>query len=189
MPRKLYVYDKTDYLDRWQSSGRFSRRDDDVRILPVSSVQDLLDGLDRFLSAGLVFDRMLVQTHGNSGRILFGNQNVWDITWRDEFGNRGYDRLFPTFARIYFDGCNVAKGGDGVEFLRAAGRVFLKGMGGEVVGWTSFGLGLPGWIPFIGGHTIHPAGYIVRVRFAPGDLDGQLNPDDYTIEMPYYPGT
>jgi hypothetical protein len=123
----------------------------------------------------MIFDRMLIQTHGDHGLIWFGNDQIFDDDWRSGFGDGNYDKLFPTYARIYFDWCDVAEGGIGVEFLRAAGRVFLKGMGGEVIGWTSFECGLRGWIPFVGGHTVQYSGHIVRVRFAPGDLDGKLD--------------
>ncbi|HVI84945.1 MAG TPA: hypothetical protein VNA86_06500, partial [bacterium] len=101
---------------------------------------------------------------------------IYSFDWMDpdKFPKGKYDKLFPTYARIYFDGCDVADGQRGVRFLRAAGRVFLKGMGGEVMGWNSFGLGIPGWVPFIGGHTVHPGGHLVKVRFAPGDDNGTV---------------
>ena len=174
MPKKLYIYDDSSFYDRWQADGRFSSDDADICTLPASSMSDVIQGLDRFLSKGMVFHRMLFQTHGDSGVIWFDNDYIEPDNWRKSFARGGYDKLFPTYARIYFDGCDVADGDKGVEFLRAAGRVFLKGMGGEVTGWTSFGLGLPGWIPFIGGHTVHPSGHIVTIRFAPGDTEGTL---------------
>jgi hypothetical protein len=150
MPRKLYIYDKSGFQDRWQANGRFRSDDDDIVTLAVGSKQDALDGLDRLLSKGMVFDRMLIQSHGDHGLIWMGENQIIDSDWKNDFGPGNYDKLFPAYARIYFDGCDVAEGGLGVEFLRGAGRVFLKGMGGEVNGWTSLGLGLPGWIPFLG---------------------------------------
>jgi hypothetical protein len=178
MPNKLYIYDKSSWQDALQAAGRFDFADKGVVTLPIASRQDVLDGLDKLLSKGATFDRMLIQTHGNTGRIWFGDDKMWDTSWKTYFSNRKYERLFPAESRIYFDGCDVAAGGMGVEFLRAAGRVFLKGMGGEVVGWTSSGLGLPGWWPFIGGHTIHISGQLVRIRFDHQNPDGKLVSDD-----------
>jgi hypothetical protein len=188
IPRKLFIYDETGFEDRWQAHGRFRSDDDDVVTLPVGSRQDAVDGLDKLLSKGMVFDRMLIQSHGDHGLIWFGKNQIISSDWKSSFGDGNYDESFPTYSRIYFDGCDVAAGGMGVEFLRAAGRVFLKGMGGEVIGWTSFGLGLPGCIPFVGGHTVHPAGHLVRVRFAPGDDDGTVIDEPSEVVLPY-PGT
>jgi hypothetical protein len=175
MPKKLYIYSTDDYLNKWQAGGRFRSDDADVVTLPVGGLREMLHGLDAFLAKGIVFDRMLIQAHGDSGLIWLGNDPFYDTSWPD-LEKKGYDKLFPTYARIYFDACDVADGEDGEKFLRAAGRVFLKGMGGEVFGWNAFGLGLPGWIPFVGGHTVFPAGHIVRIRFAPGDPIGTLVP-------------
>jgi hypothetical protein len=187
----LYIYN-SGLLDITQAIGRFGWPSDLVRnpeitMMPVGSKQAALDGLDRLVAKQMIFNRLLVQTHGNSGLIAFGEDHIFDITW-DDFRGKGYDTLFPSYSRIYFDGCNVAEGTEGVKFLRAAGSVFLKGMGGEVTGWTSFGLGLPGIVPFIGGHTIHPSGHLVKVTFAPGDAEGTLEPqlELSPEELPYY---
>ena len=85
-------------------------------------------------------------THGNSGKIFFGEQQ----------GNRtidagvlqtklnGYDALFPKFTRMHFAGCNVAEDEVGWKFLETAGKVFLKRGGGLTFGWDSVGLGVGG---------------------------------------------
>jgi Domain of unknown function (DUF4347) len=171
MPKKLYVYDSGGFQDRMQAAGRFEGQG--VVTLPVSSIRQLIDGLDKFVASGATFDRMLIQTHGNTGHIYFGDESIWDTTWSGkDFTNRKFEKLFPLSSRIYFDGCDVAAGGVGTEFLRAAGQLFLKGGGGEVMGWTSAGLGLPGWWPFIGGHTIRVSGHLVTIRFDHDHPDG-----------------
>jgi hypothetical protein len=184
MPKKLYIYDKDSFQDRMQAAGRFDSNDTDIVTMPVGSMQDVLDGLDKLLAKGAVFDRMLIQTHGNLGRIWFGDDVMWSGEWKKYFDNRHYDKLFPTSARIYFDGCDVAKGGTGEEYLRVVGRIFLKGMGGEVIGWTSSGLGLPGWWPFVGGHTVRITGHIDRIKFDHANPDGKNDSDGSKVPDP-----
>ena len=189
MPNKLFIYN-TEFWDMFRQLHRFDpMTDTDVTFLPATDRRAVHRGLDNFLAKRMVFDRVLFQTHGDSGLIWFGDDPLYTSSWASYEG-KGYERLFPTYARIYFDGCNVGDGEEGVKFLRAAGRVFLKGMGGEVTAWSSFGLGLPAFVPFIGGHTIHPCGHIVKVKFAPGDTVGTLeSPEEAPVEeATYYPG-
>jgi hypothetical protein len=63
-----------------------------------------------------------------------------------------YRKLFPLWTRLYFNGCNVAEGGDslGWGFLETAGSIFLAGGGGQVFGHTSPGYAFPGWVPLVG---------------------------------------
>ena len=77
---------------------------------------------------------------------------------------------FETKRKIYFDGCNVAEGKDGWDFLAAAGETFLRS-GGITMGWTSLGSGMPGWVPFIGGHTEHFWGDTKVIQFGPGGVE------------------
>ena len=116
-------------------------------------------------ASGATFNRVLFQTHGGPGKIWFGSEVLDKETLKTQFAS--YVGLFPTATRIYFDGCNVAKGGDGTDFLIAAGYVFLQIGGGETFGWVNVGHGLPGWVPFFGGHTIHFGGgdNFKRIRF------------------------
>src|SRR5262245_10767836 len=155
MIKKLYIYDQTSSIDRSQASGRFDA--DEAITFPVSGgITQLRKLLDALVANGATFDRVLFQTHGGPGRILFGAERLTKETLKTDFA--GYTGLFPTYTRIYFDGCNVAEGGDGTDFLIAAGYVFLKVGGGETFGWVNVGHGLPGWVPFWGGHTIHFGG-------------------------------
>lgn len=89
MPRKLFIYDETGFEDRWQAHGRFSSDDDDVVTLPVDSKQDAVDGLDKLLSQGIVFDRMLIQSHGDHGLIWLGKNQILSSDWESSFGFGG----------------------------------------------------------------------------------------------------
>ena len=163
--RKLYIYDKNDGTDRSQADGRFDPSDEIVT-LAVLSTDELKNQLQQLVSTNNTFDRVLFQTHGNSGIIAFGDQ----IVGADDFAGLvgGCEVMFPIFTRVYFDGCDVADGDEGWNFLEAAGKALFKKGGGMTYGWTSLGFGLPGWIPFIGGHTAHPWGDIRIVTFSPG---------------------
>jgi hypothetical protein len=182
MTGKLFIYDTSDDGDD-QADGRFDDMDD-VTTVATDSKEGLIAGLDGLVRAGARFDRVLFQTHGGPGNIRFNGLTIWDRTLREKFGGRNYHALFPVPTRIYFDGCNVAGGSLGTEFLEAAGEVFLRSAGGETVGFTTPGYGFSGWVPFVGGHTIHFSGGLKRIRFGPGGVvlsDGPTrNPlDDY----------
>lgn len=163
--RKLYIYDKSDGIDRRQANGRFDPGDDIVT-LAVENIADLTQRLNQLAAANSTFDRLLIQTHGNSGKIFFGNTGVGAVNIGSIMA--GSEVMFPAWTRVYFDGCNVADGDAGWAFLEEAGKVLLKKAGGITYGWTSLGFGLPGWLPFLGGHTVHPWGDTRYVTFAPG---------------------
>lgn len=169
MLQKLYIYDRTSKWDKRQASGRFGAADN-VCTLAVSSLAELKIGLVKLLSAGKTFDRALFQTHGNSGCIFIARKEINSRVLTDEFAGTNLHRLFPCYTRMYFDGCNVAQGPDGIQFLTIAGTIFLQARGGVTFGFTSGGLGLPGWIPFIGGHTVHVADSLRQVLFGPGGI-------------------
>lgn len=182
MLQKLYVYDRTSKWDKRQASGRFDAPKD-LYTLPVNSLAELKIGLVKLLSAGKTFDRALFQTHGNSGCIFIAGKEINSGVLTDEFAGTNLHRLFPRYTRMYFDGCNVAEGNDGIQFLTIAGTIFLQASGGVTLGFTSGGLGLPGWIPFIGGHTIHPTGELRQVLFGPGGV--VLPPPPVEKEQPW----
>ena len=176
---KLYIYDKSSKIDRMQAAGRFSGDDDVLTIGIEFGVANLLKVFDMLANNGNQrFDRVVVQTHGGPGRIWFGDESINSRVWEDKFV--GFDSIFPHYTRIYFDGCNVAEGGDGTEFLRAAGFVFLRWGGGETFGWTTVGHGIWGHIPIIGGHTLHFGGdsTFKKLRFFRG---GETNWQDSHI--------
>ena len=166
--KKLYIYDSSSGIDRVQAFGRFGGADGVVQIGIEKGIAELKNAFDGLVQRNQIFDRVLFQTHGGPGRIWFGNDALNKDVLKTTFS--GYTSLFPGAARIYFDGCNVAEGGAGTDFLIIAGSVFLVNGGGEVLGWVTLGFGMPGVLPFIGGHTIHFGGgdNLKRIRFYPG---------------------
>jgi hypothetical protein len=165
---KLYIYDATSTLDRMQAAGRFSGQHDVLTIGIQKEIPELVTVFNQLLASNQHFNRVLFQTHGNTGRILFNHHRLDAGVLKAQF--RSYGALFPFFTRIYFDGCNVAEDSSGTDFLLAAGEVFLQVGGGEVFGWKNLGHPVPGFLPFIGGHTIHFGGAanFKRIRFFPG---------------------
>lgn len=165
--QKLYIYDRSSGIDRWQAAGRFGAGEV-LQIGIDKGIAELKSTFDSLALQNYVFNRALFQTHGGPGRIWFGNDALNKETLKSMFS--GYTSLFPRAARIYFDGCNVAEGGAGTDFLIVAGSVFLTNGGGDVLGWVNFGLGMPFFVPFIRGHTIHFGGgnNLKRIRFYRG---------------------
>jgi hypothetical protein len=84
------------------------------------------------------------------------------------FGGKDYQNIFPSFTRIYFDGCNVAEGDFGWLFLQEVGKALCQAGGGVVFGWTSKGYTLK-----VGNHAlphkwVHPTGDVRYVVMAKG---------------------
>jgi hypothetical protein len=169
MAGKLFIYDTGDANNVDQADGRFSAGYD-VTEIATDSVAGLLNGLDGLVRRRATFDRLLVQTHGSPGTIYFGNESILPYEWNNRFAGRGYHLLFPTYTRIYFDGCNVGAADIGTRFLTAAGQVFTRIAGGEVFAFTNPGYGFPGWVPFIGGHTIHVGAPLKKVFLLAGGV-------------------
>jgi hypothetical protein len=177
---KLYIYDSSSSIDRKQAAGRFSGQTG-VHTLAASSVADLTSKLDALLAAGRTFDRVLFQTHGNSGTIFFNGDAIGKMKM---VSFAKYSRLFPKRTKVYFDGCNVAEGRQGWEFLEATGKALLASAGGVSMGYTSMGAGLPGWLPFIGGHTEHLLGDLRLIDFKTGGVEVQrLDSDDGMVTV------
>ena len=116
--------------------------------LPISDMSDLRYYLDKLKGEGKVFDRILFETHGKPGKILFNHVAVDRPYWLEIPGR--YNSFTAPFARIYFNGCNVGEGEEGWRFLEAAARVFMPTTSGEVFAHTSMGFGNP-----YGSHTFH----------------------------------
>jgi hypothetical protein len=167
MAKKLYVYDSTSELDRDQAECRFGKSNDLVT-LPVASAAQLEVELIKLKNTGATFDRVVIQTHGNSGMIFFNHQALTGAGLKMQFAGKGFESMFPSYTRIYFDGCNVAEGSRGEQFLTTAGEIFLRNGGGEVMGFRSLGTAIPWWVPFIAGHTVHFNDGFVKIQFAPG---------------------
>jgi Domain of unknown function (DUF4347) len=166
---KLYIYDKSSNIDRIQAAQRFIGDKDVLAIGITVGVANLQKVFEMLSGNNQKFDRVVFQTHGSPGKIYFGNEHVDALTLKSRFQN--FDNLFPAYTRIYFDGCNVADGEDGTNFLLAAGAVFLRRAGGEAFGWRNIGHAVGSqWIPFIRGHTIHLGGSsnLKTIRFFQG---------------------
>jgi len=163
---RLYIYDSNSGASTNRADSRFDS--DETCTVGVGNTAQLLAALDGLVTRGAVFDRVLLQTRGGPGHIRFGDEIIWDITLKERFASRSYHTLFPLYTRIYFDGCNVANGSLGTEFLAAAGSIFLRSAGGEVLAFNNPGYGLPGWVPIIGGDTLRFGGQLRKLYFAPG---------------------
>ena len=154
MAGKMYIYDAMTEEDRDQARARV-RQNPNMTVLGVTSKQHWIAEMDRLVAERPIFDRVLVQTHGAPGKLSIGSGSIYDTTLRDDFAGRRYHTLFPTYTRFYYDGCNVAEGSMGTDFLDMTATIFLKTGGGEVFGWENYGYAMPWWLPFLGGHTIH----------------------------------
>ncbi len=165
---KLYIYDAKSKIDIRQAAGRFSGQHDVLTIGILKGIPELVTVFNQLLASNQHFNRVLFQTHGAPGAIAFDGVHLTTALLKSNF--QGYSSLFPFFTRVYFDGCNVAEGSLGTDFLIAAGELFLQIAGGDVIGWKNLGHGMPGWMPFIGGHTLHYGGdkNLKRIRFFPG---------------------
>lgn len=168
--KKLYIYDQTSEIDRDQADGRFDG-EKNIDAMPVTSIGDLRTQLSQLVASNTSYDRILFQTHGFPGGIAIKKAALNTATLHKHFTGLGLDKIAGKNARIQFDGCNVAQGQDGWTFLETAGRIFLQSGGGYAAGWTSLGTGINGWIPWIGGHTLHFSGGFRRVFF---DINGKV---------------
>jgi hypothetical protein len=166
-----HFYDSTDssYSSPADTSG--TREDDRGSSDPsaayilvgIESLQALRDQFDYMIGNYSNVDRLVVETHGIAGAIYFGDQQLCISNVGGWFAGRGYESLFNPGARILLNGCNVAEGAVGRQFLRAIGTIFLKMNGGSVAGCTSIGLANP-----FNGRVYHLWGDIVEIYFTSG---------------------
>jgi hypothetical protein len=149
--------------------------------LPISSLAGLHSALAQLVREGRTFRRVLWSTHGSPGSIQLGDGRLTSRRLREEFAGKGYERLFPQPAKMYFSGCNIAGDADcngacnpatrdiGWKFLESAGAVFLHA-GGYTCGWTSTGYGWNQrairWL--VSSHSLHFSGDVRHVTFAAG---------------------
>lgn len=140
----LHIYDSSD-------SGilQTANRTIAEKKLPVPSVEALMGELDKVVASGKVYDRILFETHGKPGKILFNKQPV-EVAYWERIPTR-YNSITAQYTRIYFNGCNVADYGAGWKFLEAVAKVFMTTTDGEIFAQTG-----TGWtLPFITNHTFH----------------------------------
>lgn len=140
----LHIYDSSDS----GIVGTANNRSADKK-LAISRIDDLKDSLDNLMREGKVYDRILFETHGKPGKILFNNQPIDTQYWQLIPGR--YKSLVAPYTRIYFNGCNVAEYGTGWKFLEAVVGVFMTTSDGEVFGQTTVGYALP----FFTSHVFH----------------------------------
>ena len=139
----LHIFDSSDSGIVETASKRVS----ECR-LPISKVADLKGALDRLKGDGKVFDRILFETHGKPGKILFNHEPIDKQYWQYIHGR--YSTLTAPFTRIYFNGCNVAEDVMGWKFLEEVVDVFMNTSDGEVFAQTSYG-----FVPLFSSHVVH----------------------------------
>ncbi len=141
----LHIFDSTHWNIResaWARGGTDK--------LGITSIDNLVSELDRLVSDGRTFDRVLFETEGNAGMIFFDNECITANWWGGRPLGRQWSSITTANARVYFNGCNVAEGDCGWAFLEAVAAVLLTPGGGEVFGQTSVGFANP-----FSGHVIH----------------------------------
>src|SRR5271165_1721741 len=135
----LHIYDDDD----WRMHIMTKRKDAQAIVPVQGGAAKLIEHLDGIVASGWRFNRVLFETHGAPGIIGMGDDGI-DARWmRAALGGRGYETICEAGTRLYFNGCNVAEGDDGWDFLRAAAEVFLIGLGGVAFGHTSTGFADP----------------------------------------------
>ena len=103
MPGLLNIYDAT--VNPLARGADISRSAD--HSIGVSNWAEFGRALDGLAAQGKTFDRVVISTHGNEGVISFGKDAVNAATW-GTVANRGWEKIFPSYTRIYFTGCHVA---------------------------------------------------------------------------------
>jgi len=154
----LHIYDDDD----WRMSLMTKRKDAEKVIAVKGGALKMVEHLDGVVASKKRYDRVLFETHGAPGWIGMGKHGI-DARWMRSLGNRHYDSFCDPGTRLYFNGCNVAEGDAGWDFLRGAAEVFLIGRGGVCFGHTSTGFADP-----LTGHVVHPWGDTRHVVMMPG---------------------
>lgn len=108
--------------------------------LPVTSIKELSDGLDNLVARGHTFRAILISAHGAPGMIKIPRgataMEAWSYAIYPLNVAVNYSNLFDGFGTIVFDGCNVAEGEEGKQFLVNIGGRLLQKFGGTVTGCT-----------------------------------------------------
>lgn len=119
------------------------------------------------------YHSLIFNTHGSTGLMHLGADEVTAKQVRSELGGKGFEGLLAPNATVSFQGCNIAEGPRGELFLATAGEVFLKTGGGIVKGNTG-----TGWAAPLLGSTrgFYPLGEWISARVASGGTVTFLNP-------------
>lgn len=158
----LRIYDAGAKTKIWHNQ-LFEPDDDADADLGVRDTKELHRELGKLVANGRTFARVAFHTHGEGGRIWFGDDplSYFHFTGDPAWHDARYDSLFPTTTKIIFGGCDVAAGDDGWKFLENAAKLLLRRGGGHTLGWTSLGF-------HIWGHDMHFWGDWKSVYVLPG---------------------
>lgn len=140
----LHIYDASYFLITQTAQARNATNQ-----LPVKDIGDLIEALMGLCKTPATYDQILFETHGKAGFIEFAGSGIGAHGLR-QMKALGFHRFVGQNARIYFNGCNIAEGKEGWDFLTAAAELFLRGRTGQVFGQTSLGIGNP-----VNGHVVH----------------------------------
>lgn len=175
--RRAWIYDASD--GTLQDMAAYNS-DPGTCIIPVRTPKQstalvfLRDWLIGLVKTGTKFGAIVFATHGSGAEIKLGSNRIHSFDFSHYLASSGLENLFSTYGRVYFSGCNIGEGNEGWEFLEAAGKVFLRGFGGECFAWTSYGFGINESAPLIGPrfapHQVHLWGELRKVIIAPGGL-------------------
>jgi len=125
-PQLLVINDTSDYINSWQTF-RWFKNSDEV-LLKIASKKDVIDGLNRLIEQHLIFDRVVVRTHGwHTGIIWFGDDKIGADDWPVLAGKIKFAKLFPGRTKVYFDACETADGEVGTQFLIKSWRKLTPG--------------------------------------------------------------
>lgn len=143
MPRLLNIYDAD---NNFISRGADEARSADYTIGVKGGTRGFVRALDTLVAQGETFDRAVVSTHGNEGMIFFNGEAILGDDWK-KLSSRGYEKLFPSFSKLYFTGCRIGEGEAGWNFLANVGILFLRNGGGFTMAHDSLGFAVGGPIP------------------------------------------
>jgi hypothetical protein len=158
----LCVYDADDSHTRAIGSAR----DADYKLAVSGGIKGLTEAWKALTAQNMQFSRVVFDTHGNVGQILFTHEAVHWGNWASIFDVASAAKMFPYYTRVYFSGCNIAEDSEGWLFLQEVGKGFCRGAAGVTFAWTSKGYVLCTSWPT--DHWIHGSGDVKYVVFSPG---------------------
>ncbi len=164
MGKKVHFYDSngSGISDPASTAARYATANHSIAY-GISSLQNFTDQLDWMKSQNDRINALVIETHGSSGAIYFGDDMLSVSNGGFRLAGRGYEDLFEPEARIFLNGCNVAVGEEGKLFLKMLGDIFFKKSNGSIGGSTSAGLS-----NFFNGKTYHLWGDTIRLFYKGG---------------------
>jgi len=172
---RLCIYDSADSVSKRIAHGR-----DADFYLGADSRKSLQKGLDDLVTRGTHFRRLVFDTHGNNGRIYFGNERL-DTYWLIVmFSGRKYEQLFPNYSRMYFSGCNISDDDAGWIFLEEISGIFFSTGGGVTLAYTSVRFAARWWFEWTPKHLWGEVRYVIRT---PGKPVAWMSGSDLVRDM------